>query len=100
MYLLIAALGVGCLFQTPLIGLQASMPLKDMATTTGTFGFIRTLGGTISISVGEAILSGVSRLSIFLRSSHWNLNNVRLTHSMLFYTVPTQFSEEDSKFGY
>ncbi|THH27245.1 hypothetical protein EUX98_g6938 [Antrodiella citrinella] len=64
LYLLIAALGIGCLFQTPLIGLQASMPLKDMATTTGTFGFIRTLGGTISISVGQAILTGFLRKSI------------------------------------
>lgn len=60
LYLLVAALGVGCLFQTPLIGLQAAMPLKDMATSTSTFGFIRTLGGTVGISVGQAILSGVS----------------------------------------
>lgn len=27
--------------QTPLIGLQAAMPIKDMATSTGTYGFIR-----------------------------------------------------------
>ena len=40
-YLLIAASGIGCLFQTPLIGLQAAMPIKDMATSTSTFGFIR-----------------------------------------------------------
>ncbi|KAF9265497.1 MFS general substrate transporter [Marasmius fiardii PR-910] len=52
---LIAALGLGCLFQTPLIGLQAAMPLKDMATSTGAFGFIRTLGGTIGVSIGQAI---------------------------------------------
>ncbi|KAG9127819.1 hypothetical protein FRC07_008829 [Ceratobasidium sp. 392] len=53
--LTVAALGVGCLFQTPLIGLHAAMPLKDMATATATFGLIRTLGGTIGISVGGAI---------------------------------------------
>ncbi|EPT06037.1 hypothetical protein FOMPIDRAFT_1021147 [Fomitopsis schrenkii] len=56
---LIGALGLGCLFQTPLIGLQAAMPLKDMATSTATFGFIRLLGGTIGITVGDAILSSV-----------------------------------------
>lgn len=28
-------------FQIPLIALQAAMPLKDMATSTGTFGFLR-----------------------------------------------------------
>ena len=40
-YLLIAALGVGCFFQTPLIALQAAMPLKDMATSTATLGLMR-----------------------------------------------------------
>lgn len=54
------------------------MPIKDMATSTATFGFIRSglpysfprcaatdiefsrlLGGTIGITVGDAILSGV-----------------------------------------
>ncbi|KAI5118065.1 hypothetical protein M0805_006328 [Coniferiporia weirii] len=56
-YLLIAGIGIGCLFQPPLIGLQASMPLKDMATSTATFTLIRTLGGTVGISVGDTIFS-------------------------------------------
>ncbi|CAE6445742.1 putative transporter C3H1,06c [Rhizoctonia solani AG-1 IB] len=54
-FLAIAALGVGSLFQTPLIGLHAAMPIKDMATATAAFGLIRTLGGTIGISIGGAI---------------------------------------------
>ncbi|KAJ3834796.1 MFS general substrate transporter [Lentinula raphanica] len=57
LYPLVGAIGIGCLFQTPLIGLQAAMPLKDMATSTGAFGFIRTLGGTVGISVGQVIFS-------------------------------------------
>ncbi|GJJ12691.1 hypothetical protein Clacol_006935 [Clathrus columnatus] len=56
-YPLIAAIGVGGLFQAPLMALQASMPLKDMATSTAAFVLIRTLGGTIGISVGQAIWS-------------------------------------------
>ncbi|KAF9475844.1 MFS amino acid permease [Pholiota conissans] len=60
-YPLIAAIGLGCIFQTPLIGLQAAMPIKDMATTTSTFGFIRTLGGTVGISIGQAIYSSILR---------------------------------------
>lgn len=64
LYLLITALGVGCLFQTPLIALQAAMPLRDMATSTATFGFIRTLGGTIGISIGQAIYASVLRRKI------------------------------------
>ncbi|KAI0336510.1 MFS amino acid permease [Cubamyces sp. BRFM 1775] len=61
LYPLVAALGIGCLFQTPLIGLQAAMPLKDMATSTAAFILIRTLGGTVGISVGEAIISSELR---------------------------------------
>ncbi|KAG6851242.1 hypothetical protein H0H93_011678 [Arthromyces matolae] len=81
-YPLIAALGLGTLFQTPLIGLQAAMPIKDMATSTATFGFIRymlraypndplnipylgrTLGGTVGISIGQAIFSSIVRKKI------------------------------------
>jgi hypothetical protein len=59
-YLLIPALGVGFLFQAPLIAVQAAMPLRDMATSTATFGLLRTLGGTVGISVGEAIYASVS----------------------------------------
>ncbi|THU87242.1 MFS general substrate transporter, partial [Dendrothele bispora CBS 962.96] len=61
LYPFVAALGFGCLFQTPLIGLQAAMPLRDMATSTGAFGFIRTLGGTVGISIGQAIFSNTLR---------------------------------------
>lgn len=61
LYLLVASLGVGILFQAPLIAVQAAMPHKEMATSTATFGLIRTLGGTIGISVGQAILSSVCR---------------------------------------
>ncbi|KAJ7774979.1 MFS general substrate transporter [Mycena metata] len=61
---LVAALGVGCLFQTPLIGLQAAMPIKDMATSTSTFGFIRTMGGTVAIAMGQAIITSTLRKRI------------------------------------
>ncbi|KZV73419.1 MFS amino acid permease [Peniophora sp. CONT] len=64
LYLLITAIGIGGLFQTPLIGLQAAMPLKDMATSTATFGFLRTLGGTIGISIGQAIYTSVLKQKI------------------------------------
>lgn len=80
-YLLICAAGIGALFQVPLLAIQASMPVSDMATTTATyvlhrsttaseweaihsrhinakrFGFIRALGGTIGINIGGAIFS-------------------------------------------
>ncbi|KAG2116460.1 MFS general substrate transporter [Suillus discolor] len=51
-YPLITSLGVGCLF-------QAAMPIKDMATSTGTFMFLRTLGSTVGMAMGEAVISSV-----------------------------------------
>jgi len=53
--LFVAAIGVGALFPVPLIALQAAMPLKDMATSTSTMAVLRFLGGTIGISMGQAI---------------------------------------------
>jgi len=61
---LIAAVGLGNLFQVPLIGLQAAMPLQDMATSTGAFSFIRTLGGTIGVSIGQAIFTSIAQKKI------------------------------------
>ena len=40
-FILIAGIGIGCFFQPPLIGLQAAMPLKDMATATSAYGLFR-----------------------------------------------------------
>ncbi|KLO19543.1 MFS general substrate transporter [Schizopora paradoxa] len=55
--ILITGLGVGCFFQPPLIALQAAMPLKDMAVSTAVFTLLRTLGGTVGISVGDTIFA-------------------------------------------
>jgi hypothetical protein len=86
LYLLVAALGTGCLFQTPLIALQAAMPLRDMATSTATFGFLRTLGGTIGISIGQAIYSSVLQRRI----ASLGIN---------FDTSPSALSESVRKLG-
>ncbi|KAJ7911085.1 MFS general substrate transporter [Mycena leptocephala] len=61
-YPLIAGIGLGALFLPPLIGMQAAMPVKDLATSSSTtFGLFYTLGSTIGISVGQAVWSGVVR---------------------------------------
>ncbi|KAJ7755212.1 MFS amino acid permease [Mycena metata] len=60
-YTFIAGLGLGFLFVPPLIGMQAAMPVKDMATSSTTFGLFRLIGSTIGISVGQAVWTGVIR---------------------------------------
>ncbi|KAI6132104.1 MFS general substrate transporter [Pisolithus croceorrhizus] len=72
LYPLVAALGLGCLFQSPLIGLQAAMPLKDMATSTGAFVFLRLSVGPLgspsaklsSRACSSEKLSGIQGLNI------------------------------------
>ncbi|PPQ63069.1 hypothetical protein CVT24_005924 [Panaeolus cyanescens] len=103
-FTLIAALGLGCLFQTPLIAIQAAMPIKDMATSTSTFLFIRTLGGTIGISVGQAIftsvlqkkivqipdLSGMDRSPTALTQGVSTLKNIPLLSFFPLDSMPTE----------
>ncbi|KAJ3907430.1 MFS general substrate transporter [Lentinula edodes] len=57
LYLLVAAIGVGSLFQPPMIALQAAMPVADMASSTAAFGLIRTISGSVGLSVGNVIFA-------------------------------------------
>ncbi|GAA5938217.1 hypothetical protein JCM1841_000922 [Sporobolomyces salmonicolor] len=55
LYLLVAALGIGPLFQAPYIAMQSAMPVKEMATSTATVALIRQIGGTTGIAICGAI---------------------------------------------
>lgn len=77
-YLLVAGVGVGLLFQPPLIALQACMPLEMLATSTAAFGLVRTLGGTVGISVGGAIFASQAkqRLRDFSAGQAFDISNI------------------------
>ncbi|KAF2187027.1 MFS general substrate transporter [Zopfia rhizophila CBS 207.26] len=63
LYQIVAGIGVGPNFQSPLIALQSLVPAtninflqkRDIATATATFGFVRNLGSAISIVVGSVV---------------------------------------------
>ncbi|GAA5918773.1 hypothetical protein JCM6882_006808 [Rhodosporidiobolus microsporus] len=55
LYLLVAALGIGPLFQLPFIAIQSAVSVAQMATSTATVQLLRSIGGTIGISVCGAI---------------------------------------------
>ncbi|KAI3602853.1 membrane transporter [Moniliophthora roreri] len=61
MYIFVAALGAGCFFQIPTIAIQAAMPLADMATSTTAFMLVRSLSGSIGLSVGSIIFTNTLR---------------------------------------
>ncbi|CAI6332180.1 unnamed protein product [Periconia digitata] len=54
-YQIIAGMGVGPNFQSPLIALQSLVPKRDIATATATFGFVRNLGSAISVVIGSVV---------------------------------------------
>jgi hypothetical protein len=51
----IAGLGLGLVFQPPLVAFQASVPQQDVATATALFGFVRGLSTLVSIAVGGVV---------------------------------------------
>jgi MFS family permease len=54
-YQLILGVGVGCLFQSPLIALHTQVNPQDIATVTALFGFSRNFSTALSVVIGSAI---------------------------------------------
>lgn len=53
---IVAGIGVGLLFDPPLIALQALVSQDDTATATATLGFVRSTGVSLSIVIGGVVL--------------------------------------------
>jgi hypothetical protein len=51
----VAAMGIGAVFQAPLIAYQATVDAADMAVATALFGFIRSLSTSISVVIGGVV---------------------------------------------
>jgi MFS family permease len=52
---ILLGLGVGMLFEPPLIALQANVRQDEVATATGTMGFVRNLATSLGVVVGGVI---------------------------------------------
>ncbi|KAL9130515.1 MAG: hypothetical protein Q9217_001335 [Psora testacea] len=52
---IIAGLGVGPIFQAPLIALQTKVEPRDIATATALFGFVRNIATSVSVVLGGVI---------------------------------------------
>ncbi|KAI1347581.1 major facilitator superfamily domain-containing protein [Xylaria sp. FL0043] len=55
LYQLVAGLGVGPLFQAPIIALHAHTKPRDVATATSTLGFIRQVAQAVSVVIGQVV---------------------------------------------
>ncbi|KAM0720639.1 hypothetical protein Q7P37_004776 [Cladosporium fusiforme] len=58
---IIAAVGIGAVFQAPLIAYQAAVDPADMAMATALFGFVRSLSTSISVVVGGVVFQNTIR---------------------------------------
>lgn len=58
-YQIIAGLGVGPNFQSPLIALQSTLKPQDIASATGTFGFVRQLSTSLSVVLGGVVFTNI-----------------------------------------
>jgi hypothetical protein len=57
----VTAVGVGLSLSTPILILQAAMPLKEMAAATSAWQLTRALGGSIGMSLVPIALSSLCR---------------------------------------
>lgn len=55
LYQIVAGIGVGPNFQSPLIALQTRVKPRDIATATATFGFVRNLSTSIGVVIGGVV---------------------------------------------
>jgi Fungal trichothecene efflux pump (TRI12) len=55
-YQMIVAIGIGMNFEGPLLALQASIDVQDVATATSTMGFTRMLSTAVSAIIGGVVL--------------------------------------------
>ncbi|GAA5810324.1 hypothetical protein MFLAVUS_003745 [Mucor flavus] len=53
----IGGAGLGCLFSSTIIALQASVEPKDIAVVTGLGNFSRILGGALGVAIGSTVLN-------------------------------------------
>jgi len=75
---IIAGIGVGPNFQSPLIALQTMVAPRDIATATATFGFTRNLSTAISVVIGGVVFQ----------------NEMQKKHQSLINTLGVQTANE------
>lgn len=62
LYQIVAGIGVGPLFQAPLIALQSLVPKPDIAAATATFQFTRNIGTAVSVVIGAVVYQNVLQM--------------------------------------
>jgi hypothetical protein len=90
----IGGAGLGCMFSSAIIALQASAEPRDIAVVTGLGNFSRILGGALGVAISSAILN--SSLAQDLPAAHVPTNiveNVLASSEYVRHGCPPQYVE-------
>ncbi|KLT45103.1 MFS general substrate transporter [Cutaneotrichosporon oleaginosum] len=68
---IVPAVGLGLSLQSPMLILQAAMPLKDMAAVTSAWVLTRSIGGSVGVSVYTAVLNSDMRSQFAKVQDRW-----------------------------
>lgn len=61
---IIAGIGTGCLFESPLIALYANVSQERTASATSTLGFIRCIGQALSLVLGSVVFQNSMNMQV------------------------------------
>ncbi|RFU29759.1 hypothetical protein B7463_g6552, partial [Scytalidium lignicola] len=61
---IVSGLGLGLLFEAPLLAIQATVAQDDVATATSTFGFVRNLATSLSVVIGGVIFQNSMNIQV------------------------------------
>jgi EmrB/QacA subfamily drug resistance transporter len=70
LFMIVMGLGLGCLMQTTNLIAQNSVELRDLGAGTGTFTFVRTLGGSIGVAILGTIYTHQLTSSLSEQAGH------------------------------
>jgi hypothetical protein len=76
MNILSVSVGIGSLFGSALIGIQASADPKDIAVVTGLCSFARILGGALGVAIASAIINSSLTATLPLHMPNEIANNI------------------------
>ena len=93
-FTVIGGAGLGCMFSSAIIALQASAEPRDVAVVTGLGNFSRILGGALGVAISSAILNSSLAQDLPLFAPHDVVQNVLASSEYVRHGCPPEYFEQ------